>query len=504
MRRRAPVGSGAVAAGLLALAGGPAHAAPPSLVAAARLDRIEADLDHLVHGIGPRPPGSAAEQAAARHVARSLAAVGWTVETVGMPGNQVACRGRPERLVLAHVDTVDGAPGAVDNGAGVALVLELARDPSLSDLCVAFPVAEEAGLVGSRALAEAAAAGVAPFDGLPAVAVATELRGQGRLAVMGLGPPWGDQRLAWLAETLDPLPAVPYPYRVYSRLLPWAERSDHGPFLERGVPGLLLLGQGPGEVYPHYHQPSDDQWDRAALGPALVALDQLMRAPLPPDEGEPAPWTAPVDPVGAGVFVWGWRLPGALVLALIGAALGAGAVGAVAAPRQALGGLPRQLATGVLGALVGGLLMAAATSLGLLAPGAGEAAAAATMGLAPTGWWTGAPLATGLGLAGLLGIGRWLGPRGHAPVAGALCVLLALGLGPVFALPFAVGALLSWVHPWLALVPVLVLLRPDGLRQLSFHGLLPPAAWGAVLLLGWPAVGARRGAKAAGPRDRPG
>lgn len=458
----------------------------------APLVRMEQDLRWLVEELGPRPSGSLAELRAAQGVRERLADAGWTSVDVGPAGNQVACRGRPDRLFLAHVDTVPESPGAIDNGAAVALLLELARDEAPHDLCVGFPVQEELGLVGSRVMAEAALQGAPPFtEGLPGLVVSMELVGQGELALMGLGPQWGDQRLAWLDHSLAPLPRVPMPYRIYSRQLPWAERSDHGPFGLLGVPALLLLGQGRGEVYARYHQPSDRAWEGPALVAALETLRQLAAAPLPPAEGVAAPWSRPEEPLGAGVFIGGWRLPSAVVWGLLGLALLSGAV--ELRHRRLWRELPRQLGTGLLGAVVGGLLMAGVARGGLLEPGAGEAAAWDIFGLPASGWWTAAPLATVLGLVGLLGTARLLGPRGSAPLAGALCTGLAWLVGPVFALPFAVGALLSRLHPWAALLPVLVLLRPDGLRQLAFHGLLPPVAWGVVLILGWPAVGRRRG-----------
>jgi hypothetical protein len=466
----------------------------------ASLVRMEQDLRWLVEELGPRPSGSRAELRAAQGVQARLAEAGWASVDVGPEGNQVACRGRPDRLFLAHVDTVPESPGAVDNGAAVAVLLELARDEALSDLCVGFPVQEELGLVGSRVMAEAAQRGVAPFSGgLPALVVSMELVGQGELALMGLGPQWGDARLAWLDHSLEPLPRVPLPYRIYSRHLPWAERSDHGPFGLLGVPALLVLGQGAGEVYPRYHQPSDTAWEGPALVATLQTLRQLAVAPLPPGEGAAAPWARPEEPLGAGVFVWGWRLPSAVVFAVLGLALLSGAV--ELRHRRHWRELPRQLGTGLLGAAIGGLLMAGLARGGLLESGAGEAAARDIFGLPASGWWTAAPVATVLGLAGLLGTARLLGPRGSAPLAGALCTALAWLVGPVFALPFAAGALLSRLHPWAALLPVLVLLRPDGLRQLAFHGLLPPVAWGLVLVLGWPAVG--RWVRVREPRKQP-
>jgi hypothetical protein len=458
--------------------------------AAPSIERVEADLAWLVEAVGPRPPGSTAEMVASIGVGLKLIEAGWSpMEVGGLAGNLIACRGAPRRLFLAHLDSVRGSPGAVDNAAAVALALELARSTAATDLCVGFPVEEEAGLVGSSAMAEAAFSGQPPFEaGPPGLVVAMDLVGHGDLAVMGLGAPWGDAGLRWLVDTVNPLPKIPYTYRVYSRAFPGAERSDHGPFLERGVPALLLLGQGEGEVFPDYHQPSDVGWERPALEAALQALEQLAAAPLPPAAGPPAPWS-PADgpgPSGAGLVALGWLLPSPLVWALVVAGLLNGAADA----RRALE-LPRQMLVGAAGAGLGAALMAACAGLGLLPSAPAELTAAVVMDVPPTGWWSAAPFAGALGLGALLLV-RWrLAEGGSAPLGSAVVAASCLAVDPLVALPFAVGGLLSRLHPALAAAPALILLRPDALRQLSFHGLVPPLYWGLLLLLAWPAAAGR-------------
>jgi len=59
-------------------------------------------------------------------------------------------------LLMAHYDSVPGAPGAGDDGAGVAAVLEVARQLSLegshhNSLVIAITDAEEVGLIGAEA-----------------------------------------------------------------------------------------------------------------------------------------------------------------------------------------------------------------------------------------------------------------------------------------------------------------------------------------------------------------
>jgi len=233
--------------------------------------------DHVlgdeVEEIGPRPAGSDEEAAAAEGVARRLAQAGWEPRREGCSRCVLACRGAGERLFLAHIDSVPEAPGAVDNAAGVAALLELARTTQSQDLCLGFPTAEETGLRGSEGMARA---WPAP---LPALVVALDLTGQGRLSVTGLGPAWGTDDLRWLLRTADV--DSPLAYRVVSHALPHMERSDHRPFADRGARSMQLLGRGDGGVYARYHQPTDRGVDRQAEVELLGALGALATAPLP-------------------------------------------------------------------------------------------------------------------------------------------------------------------------------------------------------------------------------
>ncbi len=434
-------------------------------------DRAAAEVRWLVEEVGPRPVGSEAAHRAAAGVARRLRAAGWEPAVVGMPDNLVACRGRGTRLLLAHTDTVPGSPGAVDDAAGVAVLLELARRSAAEDLCLGFPAGEEAGLLGSRRLA--ASAGWRP-DGAPLeLVVATELLGQGTLAVMGLGPDWGTARLRWLVDRAPV--SAPWVYRAYSRALPGMERSDHLPFARAGVPAILLLGRGEHGVFPRYHQPADTAVDPARLAEAAGVLESLATGPAPPPASR--------DPA---VILGHLVLPGALTRL----ALGAAALSAWA-DRRRLRELPGQLAVGLGAALAAALAAAGWAESGVFGVAEAEATAAATAGLPATGWWRAAPLAALTAALAFLGARRLLGPRGSAPLAGGLLALTVAAWEPVAALPLAVGALLSRLHPLLALVGPAWLLRPDAWRELSFHGLLPPLAWGALWALAIPAVGAR-------------
>ena len=69
--------------------------------------------------------------------------------------------------------------------------------------------------------------------------------------------------------------------------------------------------------------------------------------------------------------------------------------------------------------------------------------------------------------------------------------LSSLGLSiidPILALPWAVGTLLSILHPLLGMVGVAYWLQPDILRELTTHGLLPPSMWWMFGVLVFPAL----------------
>jgi hypothetical protein len=444
------------------------------------LDRAMADVHWLVAEVGARPHASAEERAASEGVAARLREAGWAPQEIGTPPTVVACRGRGGRLFLAHVDTVPGSPGAVDNGAGVATLLELARTTEAADLCLGFPVGEETGLIGSEALA-AEPASWSPDGAMPSLVVSLDLTGHGELAMMGLGAAWDDAHLAWLTANLDPLPDTIWAYSVYSRLMPHAERSDHRPFALRGVPAMLLLGKGEGGIFSAYHQPADTVVEPGAVVTTAAALEALATAPAAPPAGSPT----------AGFIFLGWRLPGAAVWGVLALGLAA-ALRDLRAARELPGWLLRAGLAMAIAALTG----AALTTVGLFAPHPAEQTAAAVMRMPATGWWPGALPAFGLGLLAFAGVRRALGPRGSAPMVAMLLAVPLAWVDPVLAFPFGLAAVLGALHPALSLLPMLVLLLPDRMRELAFHGLIPPLGWGALWLLATPLLGRYRPGRA--------
>jgi hypothetical protein len=448
--------------------------------------RVQADVAWLVEEVGPRPFRSAAAAAAAAGVAARLDAAGWPAQEVGLPGNLLACRGGGGWLLLAHTDSVPGSPGAVDNAGAVAMLVELARVWDGGPLCLGFPVGEEAGLVGSTEMAAAWSAGA--LGPAPAGVLSLELLGQGEPTLMGLSRAWDARRLDWLAGAWRPLPPTPFGHLLYSRLLPDWERSDHAPFAAAGLPALLLLGRGPARVFVDYHQPSDRVAGAAPLRAAAARVAALVRAGPPPPAAAHAAATL------------AWPVAGGVVPAPVTAGvLGAGAVASLAHARR-WRSLPRLVGRGLLGAALATALSTPLVLSGWLPTHPAERTAAAVMGVPAVGWWEAAPFALALGIVGFLAVRRALGPRGSAPL---LCGVGGLGaalVDPLLALPFAAGALLSHLHPLFGVAPAIYLLRPDALRELAFHGLIPPVAWGLLWLLAIPAMGSRTDPRPEPPR----
>ena len=145
-----------------------ALSAPPDAFSAARAtDRLR----DLLGDEQPHPAGSPANQAVRNRLVAQLEALGLTPEiqrAVGCNARYPVC-GRVENVLaelpgasaqrvalLTHYDSVPYAPGAGDNGAGVATALEVARSlllegPARNPLLLLFTDAEEQGLLGAEA-----------------------------------------------------------------------------------------------------------------------------------------------------------------------------------------------------------------------------------------------------------------------------------------------------------------------------------------------------------------
>ncbi len=252
-------------------------------------------------------------EAAARTIEAELAAMGYAVNRQpfdsgdGMVRNlEAVLAGREARSIVigAHYDSVFGAPGANDNGSGVAALLELARalrgwQPRHA-LRFAFFVNEEppyfkSAVMGSRVYADellARGARIAAMFSLETIGYYSERPGSQRYPFpLGFFYPDRGDFLAFVAN----LPSRPLlhaaigAFREQARfpsegvaapaLIPGVDWSDQWSFWHRGVPALMITDTAPYR-YPHYHLPSDtpDKLDYDRLARVVAGLERMFRA----------------------------------------------------------------------------------------------------------------------------------------------------------------------------------------------------------------------------------
>lgn len=146
-------------------------------------------------------------------------------------------------LVGGHVDTVPGAPGALDNGSGTATVVELARafaaDGLDAGLCFAAFGGEEEGLHGSGAMVSALRAA----NALPKAMINLDMTGLGTIEVIGSAD------LAQQAESTGKEIGIPATRTTW----PSNFGSDHQSFQRAGVPAITVTTSELGE----FHTPGD-------------------------------------------------------------------------------------------------------------------------------------------------------------------------------------------------------------------------------------------------------
>ena len=138
--------------------------------------RIQADTEYLCNVIGDRPTGTEKEVQACDWLEEQLEGMGFSykagnLERMGFQGfkemtseNLIAVCNQdssgPILCVMAHYDSVEGCPGARDNGAAVATLLEMARylgteRPDLdAQVRLLFLGSEENGYHGASAYVE--------------------------------------------------------------------------------------------------------------------------------------------------------------------------------------------------------------------------------------------------------------------------------------------------------------------------------------------------------------
>jgi len=253
-------------------------------------------------------------EAAARYIEKALAGSGLTVATqhfVSGPAEvrniEVEIRGgaRASEIVIvgAHYDSVLGAPGANDNGSGVAAVIELARlfaaeKPARTLRLVEF-VNEEPPFYHTDAM------------GSRHYARRSKERGENILAMLSLETigyysDWpGSQRYPFPLSLFYPSTGnfIAFVSNLTSRALlhealasfrrhagipsegvaapafiPGVDWSDHWSFWREGWPALMVTDTAPYR-YPHYHSGEDtpDKVDYERLARVVTGLHGMLR-----------------------------------------------------------------------------------------------------------------------------------------------------------------------------------------------------------------------------------
>jgi hypothetical protein len=314
--------------------------------------------------------------------------------------------------------------------------------------------------------------------------------GDGPLIVNGASALIGRTEMTWIADAAEAGGValdVPLAYRVVSRWWPQIERSDHGPFTQRGVRGIHLMNRGhDGErIYLAYHTPRDvaGNVSRRAVDETGRLVVALAAKPVPPHDGD---------------AVW---LPGNVVVPRWGLLVACNVLVVIA-----LAGLARTRRSS--GARGPGLLIG--TVVFLVVAALTGCAELASRGDHPSAWAHG-PLRATIAVLLVLGGGlvlvaaiiarsrRWIGVARWA-VAGAIVGLVIgvfavivgaaelawMWLAPAAALAWLPRAPIALAIPFaaIAIVPSALLLDPDLLRELMFHGFypigVPLAAWIAL------------------------
>ena len=189
--------------------------------------------------------------------------------------------GAPADVVIlgAHFDAVMGAPGADDNGSGVAVLLEaariLAQTPLRSRLLICAFNLEELNMIGSTHFVRKLKSANAPVRGMISLEMVgyTDSRPGSQLYPAGLRwfyPDRGDfigvignlKSVSLLRRVVSEMRQVPelsvetLAVPGKGEMIPAVRLSDHAPFWDAGYPALMLTDTAMFRN-PHYHRASD-------------------------------------------------------------------------------------------------------------------------------------------------------------------------------------------------------------------------------------------------------
>jgi hypothetical protein len=320
-----------IAATLLAYRTPPAlgSAVSPAIFSASRAQAI---LQDLVGDGVPHPIGSAENAKVRERIVERLTALGYTTELqtglvcndfgeCGTPTNIVATYGtgtavKDAVLLAAHYDSVPAGPGASDDGAGVANLLEIARilkgvPARRHPIVLLLTDGEEAGLLGALLFTREHR-----LAGQVWAAVNMEARGVSGPSLMfetGTANAWLMHRYA--AAMLTPITNSLF-YIVYKTL---PNNTDFTVFKAASYQGFNFAFIG---GVADYHTPLDSL-AHASSGTLQHQGDNALSAVLAladsADVHPPAQDSVFFDVFARGVVVWPatWALPAALLAGLL-------------------------------------------------------------------------------------------------------------------------------------------------------------------------------------------
>ena len=282
------------------------------------LQRLAGRLRSHVEAVGAREHNvwALAElEAAAAYIERELAAAGHAVRREEFRSyvapvrnilTEVRGGSRPDEIVVvgAHYDSVRGAPGANDNGSGVAAVLALAhafRDwrPARTWRLVLFvneePPFYRTDQMGSRVHAAGArrrGERIVAMYSLETIGWYSDAPGSQHypFPFSWFYPDRGDF-LAFVGNlpSRGLLHATVAAFRTHAQFpsdglaapafIPGVDWSDHGSFWAAGYPALMVTDTAPYR-YPHYHTAQDtpDKVDYERLARVVRGLERTFRA----------------------------------------------------------------------------------------------------------------------------------------------------------------------------------------------------------------------------------
>ncbi len=285
---------------------------------AAEDERLRERLRAHVHAIASREHNvwfPAELDRAARYIRDALAAMGYETRDEAFEARTVVVRNlvaearggaRADEIVVvgAHYDSVAGAPGANDNGSGVAAVLELARAardwrPARTWRFAAFvneePPFFRTAAMGSSVHARGAKSRnerIVAMYSLETIGYYSDAPGSQRypLPLGAFYPDRGDfvafvanlASRALLHETIAAFRAAaqfPSEGVAAPAWIPGVDWSDQWAFWREGYPAVMITDTAPFR-YPHYHTAHDtpDKVDYDRLARVVRGLERAFRA----------------------------------------------------------------------------------------------------------------------------------------------------------------------------------------------------------------------------------